>query len=117
MTTQSLPQVLGATGVIPPVFLTLKYVHRVHVGAVGFEPTTSWSQTKRSNRAEPRPESLVNIIYAAGAVNSKPLSQNHFRLQIRYASDNFSTGSHRALGNSTETNLCCGISLIDSKDS
>ena len=28
----------------------------LHVGAVGFEPTTSWSQTKRSNRAEPRPE-------------------------------------------------------------
>ena len=26
------------------------------VGAVGFEPTTSWSRTRRSSQAEPRPE-------------------------------------------------------------
>src|SRR6516165_10352270 len=26
-----------------------------HVGATGFEPATSWSRTKRSSQAEPRP--------------------------------------------------------------
>src|SRR5262245_2201142 len=28
------------------------------VGARGFEPPTSWSRTKRSSQAEPRPESV-----------------------------------------------------------
>ncbi len=29
------------------------------VGATGFEPATSWSQTKRSSRAELRPENIT----------------------------------------------------------
>jgi hypothetical protein len=33
------------------------------VGATGFEPATSWSQTKRSSRAELRPEYLPNIYF------------------------------------------------------
>jgi hypothetical protein len=28
------------------------------VGAAGFEPTTSWSQTRHSNRAELRPDAV-----------------------------------------------------------
>jgi hypothetical protein len=29
------------------------------VGASGFEPPTSWSRTRRSSQAEPRPEFLL----------------------------------------------------------
>ena len=29
------------------------------VGVTGFEPATSWSQTRRSSQAEPHPESIV----------------------------------------------------------
>ena len=32
------------------------------VGASGFEPPTSWSRTKRSNQAEPRPENCIATI-------------------------------------------------------
>ena len=34
------------------------------VGASGFEPPTSWSRTRRSSQAEPRPElRLTSLIY------------------------------------------------------
>ena len=35
--------------------LPLNYT-RVSVGVTGFEPATSWSQTRRSSQAEPHPE-------------------------------------------------------------
>ena len=31
----------------------------VRIGVTGFEPATSWSQTRRSSQAEPHPESIV----------------------------------------------------------
>ena len=38
--------------------LPLNYT-RISVGVTGFEPATSWSQTRRSSQAEPHPESIV----------------------------------------------------------
>ena len=32
---------------------------KTSVGVTGFEPATSWSQTRRSSQAEPHPESIV----------------------------------------------------------
>ena len=32
------------------------------VGASGFEPPTSWSRTRRSSQAEPRPEAYCALI-------------------------------------------------------
>ena len=37
--------------------LPLNYTREV--GVTGFEPATSWSQTRRSSQAEPHPESIV----------------------------------------------------------
>ena len=37
--------------------LPLNYTRRV--GVTGFEPATSWSQTRRSSQAEPHPEGYV----------------------------------------------------------
>ena len=43
--------------------IQLSYGHRIekkyYVGVTGFEPATSWSQTRRSSQAEPHPESDV----------------------------------------------------------
>jgi hypothetical protein len=36
------------------------------VGARGFEPPTSWSRTKRSSQAEPRPDGNELTLYHAG---------------------------------------------------
>ena len=38
--------------------LPLNYT-RISVGVTGFEPATSWSQTRRSSQAEPHPEGYV----------------------------------------------------------
>ena len=38
--------------------LPLNYTRRM-IGVTGFEPATSWSQTRRSSQAEPHPESIV----------------------------------------------------------
>ena len=37
--------------------LPLNYT-RIKVGVTGFEPATSWSQTRRSSQAEPHPEGI-----------------------------------------------------------
>ena len=37
--------------------LPLNYT-RISVGVTGFEPATSWSQTRRSSQAEPHPEAV-----------------------------------------------------------
>ena len=34
-------------------------LHPHTIGVTGFEPATSWSQTRRSSQAEPHPESIV----------------------------------------------------------
>lgn len=39
--------------------LPLNYTREV--GVTGFEPATSWSQTRRSSQAEPHPESISHI--------------------------------------------------------
>ena len=39
--------------------LPLNYTRIKKVGVTGFEPATSWSQTRRSSQAEPHPESIV----------------------------------------------------------
>ena len=41
------------------------YYQEIFVGATGFEPATSWSQTKRSSRAELRPEKYIPYITAS----------------------------------------------------
>ena len=41
--------------------LPLNYT-RILVGVTGFEPATSWSQTRRSSQAEPHPEGFVCVL-------------------------------------------------------
>ena len=50
-------------------------LHPHTVGVTGFEPATSWSQTRRSSQAEPHPEGFIylpalpvtqDILYAIG---------------------------------------------------
>ncbi len=41
--------------------LPLNYTRNV-VGVTGFEPATSWSQTRRSSQAEPHPEGFVCVL-------------------------------------------------------
>ena len=41
--------------------LPLNYT-RISVGVTGFEPATSWSQTRRSSQAEPHPEGFVCVL-------------------------------------------------------
>ena len=44
--------------------LPLNYT-RMNIGVTGFEPATSWSQTRRSSQAEPHPAGFVLLhIYA-----------------------------------------------------
>ena len=37
--------------------LPLNYT-RITIGVTGFEPATSWSQTRRSSQAEPHPDGV-----------------------------------------------------------
>ena len=41
--------------------LPLNYTRRM-IGVTGFEPATSWSQTRRSSQAEPHPEGFVCVL-------------------------------------------------------
>ena len=45
-------------GVLPLNYTRNVYVLKRTVGVTGFEPATSWSQTRRSSQAEPHPESV-----------------------------------------------------------
>ena len=40
--------------------LPLNYTRTV--GVTGFEPATSWSQTRRSSQAEPHPDRVIHVI-------------------------------------------------------
>ena len=40
--------------------LPLNYT-RITIGVTGFEPATSWSQTRRSSQAEPHPDVFVSV--------------------------------------------------------
>ena len=42
-------------GVLPLNYTCISY----NIGVTGFEPATSWSQTRRSSQAEPHPEGFV----------------------------------------------------------
>ena len=42
-------------GVLPLNYTRNVYVLKRTVGVTGFEPATSWSQTRRSSQAEPHP--------------------------------------------------------------
>ena len=44
--------------------------HPLHVGAAGFEPATSWSQTRRDDRTTLRPE-LVLFQFAFLTIQEK----------------------------------------------
>ena len=50
--------------------LPLNYT-RISVGVTGFEPATSWSQTRRSSQAEPHPDSIVSPIHSKLHTKSK----------------------------------------------
>ena len=41
--------------------LPLNYT-RIKVGVTGFEPATSWSQTRRSSQAEPHPDIFLLVV-------------------------------------------------------
>ena len=46
--------------VLPLNYTCISYIYSfVQVGVTGFEPATSWSQTRRSSQAEPHPEGYV----------------------------------------------------------
>ena len=50
-------------GVLPLNYTRMSYFE--NVGVTGFEPATSWSQTRRSSQAEPHPAGFVLLhIYA-----------------------------------------------------
>ena len=50
--------------VLPLNYTCISYIYSfVQVGVTGFEPATSWSQTRRSSQAEPHPVATKNIIY------------------------------------------------------
>ena len=40
--------------------LPLNYT-RINIGVTGFEPATSWSQTRRSSQAEPHPVNRISL--------------------------------------------------------
>ena len=70
MATNSLAQILARTDVAPsglltPQHVTVKHSARtdVHVGARGFEPPTSWSQTTRSTKLSYAPNSSLSMVY------------------------------------------------------
>ena len=42
--------------------LPLNYT-RISIGVTGFEPATSWSQTRRSSQAEPHPDILFCFVF------------------------------------------------------
>ena len=48
--------------------LPLNYT-RIKVGVTGFEPATSWSQTRRSSQAEPHPVFCCRAVVTASAQN------------------------------------------------
>jgi hypothetical protein len=52
------------------------------VGAIGFEPTTSWSRTKRSSQAELRPGTLSDIQLSA---NHRPVAAATALAKLSYA--------------------------------
>ena len=41
--------------------LPLNYTRKI-IGVTGFEPATSWSQTRRSSQTEPHPDMLFNYV-------------------------------------------------------
>ena len=45
-------------GVLPLNYTRMGFPFLKEVGVTGFEPATSWSQTRRSSQAEPHPESV-----------------------------------------------------------
>lgn len=45
-------------GVLPLNYTCISY----NIGVTGFEPATSWSQTRRSSQAEPHPEGFVCVL-------------------------------------------------------
>ena len=55
--------------------LPLNYTRAV--GVTGFEPATSWSQTRRSSQAEPHP---VNCIFTSQLVTQELLYNTNFEL-------------------------------------
>ena len=64
--------------------LPLNYT-RMSIGVTGFEPATSWSQTRRSSQAEPHPGSIIlralprhDIYYILTPPGCQPLFQYDF---------------------------------------
>ena len=41
--------------VLPLNYTCMKSIYLIIIGVTGFEPATSWSQTRRSSQAEPHP--------------------------------------------------------------
>ena len=54
-------EILARADVSPAGFVAAKHVDIKQVGATGFEPATSWSQTRRSSQAELRPVIFQSI--------------------------------------------------------
>ena len=46
-------------GVLPLNYTRMGFPFLKEVGVTGFEPATSWSQTRRSSQAEPHPEGIL----------------------------------------------------------
>ena len=49
-------------GVLPLNYTRMGFPFLKEVGVTGFEPATSWSQTRRSSQAEPHPEGFVCVL-------------------------------------------------------
>ena len=53
------------------------------VGASGFEPPTSWSRTRRSSQAEPRPAGAARIAASLSITSSPHIDDAEFTYDDR----------------------------------
>ena len=57
--------------VLPLNYTCMKSIYLIIIGVTGFEPATSWSQTRRSSQAEPHPVITVYINISQMILNFK----------------------------------------------
>ena len=67
-----------------------------YIGARGFEPPASWSQTRRSSQAELRPGIFISIQWLA--YPNQAILESCFRFSVRSAFHDAPTGAHDELG-------------------
>src|SRR6266705_28261 len=83
MASNAISQILTRANVAPPGFLAAQDVtiehfsmSVIHIGLVGFEPTASWSRTRRSTKLSHSPKWIAKLTCQASApLTSRILAQ------------------------------------------